>query len=88
MKDHNGNVKSLKERDVIEELVGEECENDNTHKPDGSWTILNDVVVDRGPNGTMSSIELFGDDEHFTNVQADGLCVATPTGYPFPNPFF
>ena len=28
----------------------------------------------------MSAIELFGDDEHFTTVQADGVCVATPTG--------
>ncbi len=28
----------------------------------------------------MSAIELFGDDEHFTSVQADGVCVATPTG--------
>lgn len=28
----------------------------------------------------MSSTELFGDDEHFTSVQADGICVATPTG--------
>lgn len=28
----------------------------------------------------MSSIEVFGDDEHFTTIQADGVCVATPTG--------
>lgn len=28
----------------------------------------------------MSSVEIFGDDEHFTSVQADGVCVATPTG--------
>ena len=28
----------------------------------------------------MSSLELFGDDEHFTTIQADGICVATPTG--------
>jgi NAD+ kinase len=28
----------------------------------------------------MSTIELFGDDEHFTTVQADGVCISTPTG--------
>lgn len=28
----------------------------------------------------MSSIEIFGDDEHYTSVQADGICIATPTG--------
>ncbi|KAL9125004.1 MAG: hypothetical protein Q9217_005732 [Psora testacea] len=67
-------------RDLVEELIGEEADNDYTHKPDGSHEILNDIVVDRGPNPTMSAIEIFGDDEHFTTVQADGVCVATPTG--------
>jgi NAD+ kinase len=28
----------------------------------------------------MSNIEIFGDDEHFTSVSADGICVSTPTG--------
>jgi NAD+ kinase len=28
----------------------------------------------------MSTLELFGDNEHFTTVQADGICIATPTG--------
>jgi NAD+ kinase len=28
----------------------------------------------------MSSIELFGGDEHFTTLQADGVCISTPTG--------
>lgn len=28
----------------------------------------------------MSSIEVFGDNYHITTVQADGVCVATPTG--------
>ena len=84
------------QRDLIEELVGEEAENSHTHKPDGTFVILNDIVVDRGPNPSeiamfvcgrstnndvaMSALELFGDEEHFTTVQADGMCVATPTG--------
>jgi len=37
-------------RDLVEELIGEEAENNYTHKPDGSYEILNDIVVDRGPN--------------------------------------
>lgn len=28
----------------------------------------------------MSTVEIFGDNAHFTTVQADGVCVATPTG--------
>lgn len=39
--------------DLVEELIGEESENHHTHKPDGSHEILNDIVVDRGPNPSM-----------------------------------
>jgi NAD+ kinase len=38
------------ERDLVEELVGEEKEDERTHRPDGTFEILNDIVVDRGPN--------------------------------------
>lgn len=39
-----------KKRDLVEELVGEEKEDERTHKPDKTCQILNDIVVDRGPN--------------------------------------
>lgn len=71
---------SSEDADLVEELMREEIEGQHTHKPDRTFEILNDIVVDRGPNPTMSSIELFGDEEHLTTVQADGVCVATPTG--------
>ncbi|GAB1314158.1 UTR1 (Associated with ferric reductase activity) [Madurella fahalii] len=67
-------------RDLVEELIGEEKDDEHTHWPDGTYEVLNEVVVDRGPNPTMSNIEIFGDDEHFTSVSADGICVSTPTG--------
>lgn len=41
-------------RDLVEELVGEEKEDDRTHRPDGTYAILNDIVVDRGPNPSKS----------------------------------
>ncbi|KAI8298690.1 NAD(+) kinase [Colletotrichum sp. SAR11_59] len=66
--------------DLVEELIGEEREDEHTHVPDGTFEILNEIVVDRGPNPTMSYTEIFGDDEHFTSVLADGICVSTPTG--------
>ncbi|KAK1776478.1 ATP-NAD kinase-like domain-containing protein [Copromyces sp. CBS 386.78] len=69
-----------RKRDLVEELIGEEQDDERTHRPDGTWEVLNEVVVDRGPNPTMSYIEIFGDDEHFTSVHADGICVSTPTG--------
>ncbi|KAI1661174.1 ATP-NAD kinase [Daldinia decipiens] len=67
-------------RDLIEELIGKERDDEHTHRPDGTYEILNEIVVDRGPNPTMSNTEIFGDDEHFTSVLADGICVSTPTG--------
>ncbi|AEO56214.1 hypothetical protein MYCTH_2300889 [Thermothelomyces thermophilus ATCC 42464] len=67
-------------RDLVEELIGEEKDDEHTHRPDGTYNVLNEVVVDRGPNPTMSSVDIFGDDEHFTSVSADGICVSTPTG--------
>ena len=41
-------------RDLVNELIGEETENEYTHKPDGTYEILNDIVVDRGPNPSTS----------------------------------
>lgn len=67
-------------RDLVSELVGKDADEPDTHRPERSLHILNDIVLDRGPNPTMSSIEVFGDDDFFTTVQADGVCVATPTG--------
>lgn len=37
-------------RDLVDELIGEESEDVRTHKPDGSYEVLNEIVVDRGPN--------------------------------------
>jgi NAD+ kinase len=42
-------------QDLVEELIGEESENETTHKPDRSLMILNDIVVDRGPNPSALS---------------------------------
>ena len=39
-----------KKPDLVDELIGEEKDNEHTHKPDGTYEILNEIVVDRGPN--------------------------------------
>ena len=41
-------------RDLIEELIGEEGGEQTTHKPEATFHILNDIVVDRGPNPSKS----------------------------------
>jgi NAD+ kinase len=42
--------KATVQRDLVDELIGEEREDNRTHKPECTFEILNDVVVDRGPN--------------------------------------
>jgi len=41
-------------RDLVDELIGEESDNEFTHKPESTYEILNDIVVDRGPNPSIS----------------------------------
>ncbi|KAK6834918.1 ATP-NAD kinase [Apiospora arundinis] len=78
--DSISDLEALQQRDLVEELIGEEKDDDHTHRPDGTYEILNEIVVDRGPNPTMSYTEVFADDEHFTSILADGVCISTPTG--------
>ena len=58
-------------------------------KPDGApgdvveddqFEVLNELVIDRGPSPYVSNLELYGDDELLTVVQADGCIFSTPTG--------
>lgn len=44
-------------KDLVDELIGDESENEFTHKPEGTYEILNDIVVDRGPNPSISIIK-------------------------------
>lgn len=43
-----------RKRDLVEELIGEEKEDAHTHRPDHTFEILNEIVVDRGPNPSKS----------------------------------
>lgn len=50
----NRNREDLKHRDIVEELIDGDP-NTITHDPDGSFHILNEVVLDRGPNASRLS---------------------------------
>ncbi|KAH0161306.1 ATP-NAD kinase, partial [Aureobasidium melanogenum] len=69
-----------KQRRLDEELVGTEADDHHTHKPEAAYHILNEIVLDRGPGGSMVALDVYGDEECFTTIAADGLIVATPTG--------
>lgn len=51
-----------------------------THTKGEEYVILNDVVVDRGPNAVITMTELYGNYELLTSIKADGVVVSTPTG--------
>jgi NAD+ kinase len=44
------------------------------------YSVLNEVVIDRGSSPFLANLETFCDGTHLTTVQADGVIFATPTG--------
>ena len=44
------------------------------------FEVLNELVIDRGPSPYVSNLELYGDDNLLTVIQADGCIFSTPTG--------
>ncbi|KAK9466563.1 ATP-NAD kinase-like domain-containing protein [Lipomyces arxii] len=70
---------NLRSRNLESEILDQE-EIEVSHEPGETFSILNDVVIGRGPSGTMATAELYIDDEHVTSIEADGVVIATPTG--------
>lgn len=44
------------------------------------FEVLNELVIDRGPSPYVSNLEVYGDNDLLTVVQADGCIFSTPTG--------
>ena len=45
-----------------------------------AYLFVLELVIDRGPSPYVSNLELYGDDQLLTVVQADGCIFSTPTG--------
>eukprot|EP01066_Platyproteum_vivax_P013690 Platyproteum_vivax@DN6185_c0_g1_i1.p1 len=45
-----------------------------------TFTALNECVVDRGVSSQLANLDVYVNEHLFTNVAADGLIIATPTG--------
>ncbi|EDO44951.1 predicted protein, partial [Nematostella vectensis] len=54
----------------------ENCKTPNMQR----YTVLNEVVIDRGQSPYLSNLEVYCNDYHITSVQGDGLIISTPTG--------
>lgn len=75
-------MKSINPKD--DRNLTEEIKNLNlkqkTHEIQETYCVFNEVVVDRGPNANMTSLEVYGDREALTTAEADGLIISTPSG--------
>lgn len=72
-KDENDLAKEVAQAGKIGSFV-------KSHTVTDTYCILNDVVVDRGPNPTITTTELFGDSQLLTAIEADGVVISTPSG--------
>ena len=54
--------------------------NGGSGEPSHTFTILNEVLVDRGPSPFLSKIEAYDRGQLITTIQADGVMLATATG--------
>ena len=54
--------------------------NGGSGEPSHTFTILNEVLVDRGPSPFLSKIEAYYRGQLITTIQADGVMLATATG--------
>ncbi|KAI9004648.1 ATP-NAD kinase-like domain-containing protein [Gaertneriomyces semiglobifer] len=57
----------------------QECQR-SLGEPDFCMQVLNELVLDRGPNPGLLMLELYAGDLYLTTIQADGLVIATATG--------
>jgi NAD+ kinase len=46
----------------------------------GTYNVLNEAVIDRGPSPFLSVIDIDCDQQFLTTLQGDGIILATPTG--------
>ncbi|KAL0216739.1 hypothetical protein P9112_008923 [Eukaryota sp. TZLM1-RC] len=54
--------------------------NDGTTIRSSPFTVLSDIVIDRGQSPSLCNLETFCDSQFVTTIQADGVVFATPTG--------
>lgn len=78
---HNQSSRARSSRTPVEGLPSSSSNVPNPDLIEGEqFEVLNELVIDRGPSPYVSNLELYGDDELLTVVQADGCIISTPTG--------
>ena len=49
-------------------------------KRSNEHTILNEIVIERGPSPYLAQLEIWVNGVYLTTIQGDGVIIATPTG--------
>ncbi len=76
--------------EALESILNDECPIENRMmlkatqrrdgEPIGTYTALNDVVINNGPMGTIIDLETWVNGLYVARFRADGLIVSSPTG--------
>ena len=66
------NFHSLSESDVSDCSEQTDMPTTFNHDSDTSYLVLNEVVIDRGPNSYLANLDLYVNDKFITKVQGDG----------------
>lgn len=70
----------LRKRLECRVMLKKGTEDKNHNNEDKSYTVLNELVIDRGSAQSLSNLDVYCNDRLITSVQGDGLIIATPTG--------
>ncbi|XP_028394375.1 NAD kinase-like isoform X2 [Dendronephthya gigantea] len=80
----NGSGKLILRKRLECQLMFKRGTDDKNHNEDDnnitSYTVLNELVIDRGSAQSLSNLDVYCNDRLITSVQGDGLIVSTPTG--------
>jgi len=71
---------ALKEKFLSEEYPGDAGGASSSSNDNKCFTVLNEVVIDRGDNPSMVDLDVYCDGEFVTKVLADGIIIGTPNG--------
>lgn len=76
----NGKLILRKRLDCLLTSTSKTEDHNKNKEKEKSYTVLNELLIDRGTASYLSNIDVYCNDRFITSVQGDGLIISTPTG--------